>query len=133
MIGDLCELLRDQNFTGNPDIASQKSDQGRGTRRIVLKRKGTDRLNTLDENDDSLVFNDIDFECRGATAADAAQSADELVEFLESADDEPMGTRKLAAAIVNDVSDEAEPPDDSSDNWDFVTTVSAQIQHSPAA
>ena len=132
MIGILCDLLREQTFTGTPGIGDQKIDQGNKTRQIVVHRNDNDRLNTLDNNDGSLVFTGVDFDCRAETAAKSAQTADELIAFLESCDDELMNTRILRSAIVENISDDADEPDDGSGNWEFVTTVTAQIQHSPA-
>jgi hypothetical protein len=137
MIGDLCTLLRAQNFstTVNGQVVAITKVYARNANEkakepyLVVQRMGGDRNETLDGNDDSLIFTDVSIQVHSSQAAIDVPIAESVMQFLETNQYIPMGTRTLFGATCDEPTDISDPPPDASNEWVGGTQITAHLEH----
>jgi hypothetical protein len=141
MIGDLCTLLRAQEFSTDittngvtttytvSEVYARRADEGAVIPYVVVNRDGGDRNETLDGNDESLFFTDVTIEVHSNQPAIDVPIAESIAEFLDTSLNITMGSRTLFGCMCDQPIDFDNPPEDASDEWNGGTKLTAHLEH----
>lgn len=99
---------------------------------ILITQMASEQNTTMDGASSSLRFIDYDIDCKADRAIEAAQLADAVRVFLDDFSGATGGTETIGAVLMNDETDDFEPPADGSDVGIHVVTLDVTIQYNPA-
>lgn len=94
---------------------------------LVMTNLRTDPLKALDGTY-GMGTKDFDLDCVAATQPGAQALADAVMEYLDDYTG-AAGSHTINAVLINDQSEDAIEPADSSDTWSHVVTVDATLHY----
>lgn len=112
-------------------IYVNKAPQGADLPHVIVTLMSAEHNTTMDGGSNLLRFVDFDLDCY----ADRSVTADSLATAVRVFIDDYSGTagsETIGAVIINDESDEYEPPRDASDKGRYVVTIDLTIHYTPA-
>lgn len=94
---------------------------------IIITQMGTDENGTLDGASGQLRFIDFDIDCKAKSSVTAESLSNAVRTYIDDYSG-TAGTFTIGAVLLNDESDDYEPPEDGSDVGVFVVTLDVTIQ-----
>lgn len=108
----------------------QKAPQNAVFPHIIITQMNSDENVSLDGGSGSLRFINFDIDCKARTSVQAESLGNAVRTFLDDYSG-TAGSFTIGAVIMNDESDDYEPPQDGSDVGVFVVTLDLDIQYNP--
>lgn len=108
----------------------QKAPQNAIFPHIIITQMSTDENVSLDGGSGSLRFINYDIDCKARTSVQAESLGNAVRTFLDDYSG-TAGSFTIGAVIMNDESDDYEPPQDGSDIGVFIVTLDLDIQYNP--
>lgn len=98
---------------------------------LLITQMAAEQNTTMDGASNELRFIDYDIDCKADRSVEAANLADAVRVFLDDYSG-TAGSETIGAVLLNDESDDYEPPSDGSDVGIHVVTLDVTIQYNPA-
>jgi hypothetical protein len=94
---------------------------------IIITQMGSEENGTLDGGSGQLRFLDFDIDCKAKSSVTAESLANAVRTYIDDYSG-TAGSFTIGAVLMNDESDDYEPPQDGSDVGVFVVTLDVTIQ-----
>lgn len=94
---------------------------------IIITQMNSEENGTLDGGSGQLRFLNFDIDCRAKSSLEAASLGDAVRVFLDDYSG-TAGSKTIGAVLMNDESDDYEPPTDGSDVGVFLVTLDVTVQ-----
>ena len=94
---------------------------------LIITQMNSEENGTLDGGSGQLRFINFDLDCRAKSSLQAAALGDAVRVFIDDYSG-TAGSKTIGAVILNDESDDYEPPTDGSDVGVFLVTLDVTIQ-----
>lgn len=94
---------------------------------VIITQMGSEENTSLDGASGQLRFLDFDIDCKAKSSVSAEALANAVRVYIDDYSG-TAGTFTIGAVIMNDESDDYEPPEDGSDVGVFVVTLDLTIQ-----
>lgn len=94
---------------------------------LVITQMGSEENGTLDGGSGQLRFLDFDIDCKAKSSVSAEALANAVRVYLDDYSG-TAGSFTIGAVLMNDESDDYEPPQDGSDVGVFVVTLDLTVQ-----
>jgi hypothetical protein len=104
----------------------QRAPQNAAFPHIIITQMSSDENGTLDGGSGQLRFLDFDIDCKAKSSVTAESLGNAVRTYIDDYSG-TAGTFTIGAVIVNDESDDYEPPQDGSDVGVFVVTLDLKI------
>jgi hypothetical protein len=95
---------------------------------VVITQMGSDENGTIDGKTGQLRFLDFDIDCKAKSSVEAESLGNAIRTYIDDYSG-PAGSFTIGAVIMNDESDDYEPPQDGSDVGVFVVTLDLTIHY----
>ena len=105
----------------------QKAPQNAAFPHVIITQMGSEENQALDGGGGDLRFLTFDIDCKAKTSVQSAALGDAVRVFLDDYSG-TAGSKTIRAVILNDESDDYEPPEDGSDVGVFTVTLDVDIQ-----
>lgn len=106
----------------------QRAPQNAAFPHIIITQMSSDENGTLDGGSGQLRFLDFDIDCKAKSSVTAESLGNAVRTYIDDYSG-TAGTFTIGAVIVNDESDDYEPPQDGSDVGVFVVTLDLTIHY----
>jgi hypothetical protein len=106
----------------------QRAPQNAALPHIIITQMSSDENTTLDGASGQLRFLDFDIDCKAKTSVQAESLGNAVRTYLDDYSG-TAGSYTIGAVLLNDESDDYEPPQDGSDVGVFVVTLDLQVQY----
>jgi hypothetical protein len=94
---------------------------------VIITQMNSEENGTIDGGSGQLRFIDFDIDCKAKSSVQAESLANAVRVFIDDYSG-TAGSYTIGAVLMNDESDEYEPPQDGSDVGVFVVTLDVTIQ-----
>ena len=111
-------------------IYVQKAPQAALFPHVIITQMSSNENMSLDGGSGSLRFINYDIDCKARTSVQAEALGNAVRTYLDDYSG-TAGSFTIGAVILNDESDDYEPPQDGSDIGVFVVTLDLDIQYNP--
>ena len=95
---------------------------------VVITQMGSDENGTIDGSTGQLRFLDFDIDCKAKSSVEAESLGNAIRTYIDDYSG-AAGSFTIGAVIMNDESDDYEPPQDGSDVGVFVVTLDLTIHY----
>lgn len=106
----------------------QRAPQNAAFPHIIITQMSSDENGTLDGGSGQLRFLDFDIDCKAKSSVTAESLGNAVRAYIDDYSG-TAGSFTIGAVIVNDESDDYEPPQDGSDVGVFVVTLDLTIHY----
>lgn len=106
----------------------QRAPQNAAFPHIIITQMSSDENGTLDGGSGQLRFLDFDIDCKAKSSVTAESLGNAVRTYIDDYSG-TAGSSTIGAVIVNDESDDYEPPQDGSDVGVFVVTLDVTIHY----
>lgn len=106
----------------------QRAPQNAAFPHIIITQMSSDENGTLDGGSGQLRFLDFDIDCKAKSSVQAESLSNAVRVFIDDYSG-TAGSFTIGAVIMNDESDDYEPPQDGSDVGVFVVTLDLTIHY----
>jgi hypothetical protein len=106
----------------------QRAPQNAAFPHIIITQMGSEENTTLDGGSGQLRFLDFDIDCKAKSSVTAESLANAVRTYIDDYSG-TAGSFTIGAVLMNDESDDYEPPQDGSDVGVFVVTLDVTIHY----
>jgi hypothetical protein len=106
----------------------QRAPQNAAFPHIIITQMGSEENGTLDGGSGQLRFLDFDIDCKAKSSVTAESLANAVRTYIDDYSG-TAGSFTIGAVLMNDESDDYEPPQDGSDVGVFVITLDVTIHY----
>jgi hypothetical protein len=106
----------------------QRAPQNAAFPHIIITQMGSEENATLDGGSGQLRFLDFDIDCKAKSSVTAESLANAVRTYIDDYSG-TAGSFTIGAVLMNDESDDYEPPQDGSDVGVFVITLDVTIHY----
>ena len=106
----------------------QRAPQNAAFPHLIITQMGSEENATLDGGSGQLRFLDFDIDCKAKSSATAESLANAVRTYIDDYSG-TAGSFTIGAVLMNDESDDYEPPQDGSDVGVFVVTLDVTIHY----
>tara|TARA_R110000868_G_scaffold248553_2_gene505088 strand:- start:8217 stop:8618 length:402 start_codon:yes stop_codon:yes gene_type:complete len=106
----------------------QRAPQNAAFPHIIITQMSSDENGTLDGGSGQLRFLDFDIDCKAKSSVTAESLGNAVRTYIDDYSG-TAGSSTIGAVIMNDESDDYEPPQDGSDVGVFVVTLDVTIHY----
>lgn len=106
----------------------QRAPQNAAFPHIIITQMSSDENGTLDGGSGQLRFLDFDIDCKAKSSVTAESLGNAVRTYIDDYSG-TAGTFTIGAVLMNDESDDYEPPQDGSDVGVFVVTLDVTIHY----
>ena len=106
----------------------QRAPQNAAFPHIIITQMSSDENGTLDGGSGQLRFLDFDIDCKAKSSVTAESLGNAVRAYIDDYSG-TAGSSTIGAVIMNDESDDYEPPQDGSDVGVFVVTLDVTIHY----
>lgn len=108
----------------------QKAPQNAAFPHIIITQMSSNENGSLDGGSGTLRFINYDIDCKAKTSVQSESLGNAVRVFLDDYSG-TAGSFTIGAVVLNDESDDYEPPQDGSDVGVFVVTLDVDVQYNP--
>ena len=109
-------------------VYEQRAPQNAAFPHIIITQMSSDENGTLDGGSGQLRFLDFDIDCKAKSSVTAESLGNAVRAYIDDYSG-TAGSSTIGAVIMNDESDDYEPPQDGSDVGVFVVTLDVTIHY----
>lgn len=109
-------------------IYVQRAPQNATFPHVIITQMGSEENTTLDGASGQLRFIEFDIDCKARSSVQAESLGNAVRSYLDDYSG-TAGSYTIGAVILNDESDDYEPPQDGSDVGVFVVTLDLTVQY----
>lgn len=95
---------------------------------VIITQMGSDENGTLDGASGQLRFLDFEIDCKAKSSVTAESLGNAVRTFIDDYSG-TAGSKTIGAVIMNDETDDYEPPQDGSDVGVFIVTLDFTVQY----
>jgi hypothetical protein len=106
----------------------QRAPQNAAFPHIIITQMGSEENTTLDGGSGQLRFLDFDIDCKAKSSVTAESLGNAVRTYIDDYSG-TAGSYTIGAVLINDESDDYEPPQDGSDVGVFVVTLDLTIHY----
>ena len=106
----------------------QRAPQNAAFPHVIITQMGSEENGTLDGGSGQLRFLDFDIDCKAKSSVTAESLANAVRTYIDDYSG-TAGSFTIGAVLMNDESDDYEPPQDGSDVGVFVVTLDVTIHY----
>lgn len=109
-------------------IYIQRAPQNATFPHLIITQMGSEENTTIDGSSGQLRFIEFDIDCKARSSVQAESLGNAVRTYLDDYSG-AAGSYTIGAVILNDESDDYEPPQDGSDVGVFVVTLDLTVQY----